>query len=385
MSKKNIIKKLKQGLSSKDKKTYEKERKRLIDKIHKKRLEDEKHIIKITKENEHSAINVVNYCIFPFAFENIDCDYAFSRTEPFFSEKKPNFDVLLKHKNQDRAILIECKHNLKAKASKEINEFNKNRDLFENNTEITDKAGNRANVKDFIASYGRKRIVKNSGDGWSFEYVLASEICDKEEIQPIAKDNNIDGFCLWRPQLSRNKLHIKYSIIEGNTPGFIGHKNGIASKLNRLWSKGCDKNYQQLIDFTLATNLDFMVYSVLLTFWGKKVIEFDYNQFKTTFRLSIQNYYEKEKQFIFKNFVDKCLYCKLIEIKDNKDNIYKNIYQIKTQYKRDMNQYIDEIFQKLAFKKMIKLTNKEKEEISLRILEKLIKQRGDTDITEYTT
>jgi len=385
MNYKKYINKWKKKLSTKEKQEYNKERKKEFHKQNISRLKKEKEKIKIEIMNEHKpSLDVVNMCVFPFVYRRYP--YAFCRTEPFYSEKKPNFDILLKHRIDNKAILIECKSNLATHISPKLQNFKDNIEKFEKNIIKEDKAGHRNHVKDFVASYGKNKIIKGSGNNWYFEYVLASNLCAKEDIQKIAFEKNM-SFCLWRTQEfpSKKCINIKYSKIEGKNPTYIGHKDKkMCSILAKLWKSGCEC-YHKLIDFTLATNINFTIHNVLLAFHSKNIFEFNYDMFCDIFRDSLLNYYEEEKKFIFKNIISKCLSCGLlIEEKSDSSDIYKKTYHLKTLYKADRKRYVDEIYEKLASLKVKKLTRKEKEEISYHILKRIIKDRGGKDLTDYT-
>jgi len=387
MPQKDSIKKLEGRLTSKQLEDYKKKKKNIIRQRYQEKLNAQKEQIEIKNRDNHlPSLKVVDFCVIPFTDKKYD--YAFFRTEPFYSNEKPNFDVLLKKRGDKKAVLIECKHSLRGRIARELRDFEESIEEFEKNVEITDMAGNTANVKDFVAAYGTSKITKNSGRNWDFEYALASEWCDREEIQNAVKDNGIRSFCLWRIQKDsiKPKFGIRYSSIKGRNGGnYIGHRDAtLKSILNDLWDHGYKISpSHNLIDFTIATDIDYIVYTVLFTFWGKNEFNFDYQKFCDIFEFSMLNYFEGEKKFIFKNLIEKCLECKLAEKAIDRGNIFKNSYYIKTLYTKDENKYKNELIEKLAKSKVRRPSKQEIEEISLGLLKEMIRKRGDKTLGDY--
>lgn len=263
--------------------------------------------------SEIKDISIIIYC-----FNDADSPVRYIRTEPLFSFKEKNFDVVLYGKKC--MILISVKESIQGSnipgSINELIEYSK--EILEN-ISITDKEkGVKIKVLDYFEGLINDKIIDT-------EFVLATQRPSIIEINNHARDVGCN-FSLWHLNEKNNKAFITEEVINGEGQ-FFGHKSSeLKDHLKLLKERG--KIYNDILTFIFSSSRYLKATKISIPLSKKDY--FNFNDWKKTFEIDIYGWHEFEKQIIYKNYINYGLECTFLSLVEDFGDILSNKYKIKS-------------------------------------------------------
>jgi len=293
--------------------------------LEKKKIELEETLTKqldgsIKNQIEVNKDEIKDIGIIVCAFDNQKAPLNFIRTEPLFSFKEKNFDVLLYGKKT--MILVSVKDSLVSNPVSKIKELKQYSQQVEDNIEISNPIEDK---KMKILEYFQTIIKKNIDFK---EYVLSSQKVHIDTIRKSAISEEYN-FCLWQLLEKNAKLFLIYYCINGkeDEKKFVGHRDSeLREYLHKLSSQG--EVYTDPLTFIYSSSRYLKAISISIPLFMIENNDFDYIKWCKRFKTDLMNWHEEEKETIFRNYIEYGIRCKFIRCIEDKKDIFLNRYSI---------------------------------------------------------
>ncbi len=325
-------------------------------------------------ENELSDFNVVVSAF----LEQGETDYDFIRTEPLCHDQDKNFDLLVANPSKGIAVLVEIERTLLDRLPGKLSKFEGKVDVVRSN-------GAEFDVEEYFED-----VLSTTPE--EYEYVLASQFLDGEELKEAARgivDFDLD-FVAWMLASHGNLCRIKdYIIKREKTGAFDGHtdddlKEYIRSRLEA----GVEKQDYVNFTFTSSRYLKLKHMSIALVNRFQRKSEdgsFTYTNWKRLFEwdIDLYNYLEEEKRTLFKRYIKYGQEVGVIAIEDDHGNEFENEYRVVSRATKNQEKLVGELMEKMAIARMEDDYNKALREKKDELVTELRKKHATDGTTLY--
>jgi len=359
------------------KKLIKKNKKRFKELLQKKKSDLEKTLfkdirgsIRATIESDKNEIKDIGIIVCAFFIRK--APYDFIRTEPLFSFKEKNFDIMLFGSKTKTIVLISVKDSLISTPLSKIKELKEYSELIEKNVEIKNTIKNtKMKILDYFES-----IVKDKID--FKDYVLASQLVDQDRVKREAQKISYD-FCLWQLMEKNTRLHIIFIPVIGTDERFIGHKDKDLRKYLTKLGKSHGGTYNDPLTFIYSASRYLKAIAISIPLFNRAGNDFDYEKWCQIFKTDLINWHDKEKQIVYKNYINYGIKCNFIKCKTNHNDILLNCYSIKSKYSKTSlleNDIIVKMVKCESNEEIIKQLPQIKKEITSQLLVEQAKKNG---------
>ena len=268
-------------------------------------------------EIDTDEIKDICIAISPFIEEEIS--YKFIRTEPVIHMKLKGHDVLIY--GNETALLVEIKETILPDNSiSNINDFvEKSKSISNTEKRNIEVLGKELSILEFLERLVGSKINK-------LEFILASERAKSLDVNEKAQKLVIN-FYLWLLSEKSNKAHIVEEVIRGipNSESFYHSDKSLSEYIRFLSKNGC--KYKESVSFLYSSSNDLKAINITIPLLYKAK-EFDYNIWCKIFHYDILNWFDVEKETIYKHYIDYGLSCGFIICVENRNNKLLDKYKI---------------------------------------------------------
>lgn len=343
-------------------------------KLHDETWESHYNKIKNQLRNDREELNDFNIIVSGFKGRD-SVDYTYIRTEPFYYEKKKNFDLLIASRDKGIPVLVEYERSLARSTDESVGKFADRKAFIEEGGDV-----------DLDADAYLENILNTSIE--AVDFVLSSQHTPQDRLEGAASRKGI-SFCVWDLADHGVTCSIYYQKIkEEKTAPFKGHVDDeLETYVKEVLANGVPK--QDYLAFTFSSSnylkLKHMAFILVTRYHGKGHETFTYEDWDHLFAekdIELNNYLDEEKEALYRNFISYGQDCNVVVLEEDHGGVLENEYRIKSNATTDGEKLEEELEDKMAKHEMADDFQGQLTDLKLDLLEE-VKSGSKTTLSDF--